>query len=139
MSTDNEKELDDFLRQLTKDIPLEEPNDQFTASVLKTITATASSSSRIVHTPVFSRASWILIVLLAATLLVLGYDYGDQGTILPGFLSFLSATSIPELIGHLPVIGGSKILVFSFLTFVSAVAIQIVWLKKSWAKKQVLF
>ncbi len=139
MSTDNEKELDDFLRQLSKDIPLEEPNIQFTASVLKTITAAASSSNPIVHTPVFSRASWILIVLLAATLLVLGYDYGNQGTLLPGFLSFLSAKSIPELIGHLPVIGGGKILVFSFLTFVSAVAIQIAWLKKSWAKKQVLF
>ncbi len=139
MSTDNDKELDDFLRQLAKDIPLEEPNDQFTASVLKTIKATASVRSRIVHTPVFSRASWILIVLLASILLVLGYDYGDQGTLLPGYLSFLRAASISEIIGHLPVIGRSNILVFSFLTFVSAVAIQIVWLKKSWAKKQVLF
>lgn len=139
MSTENEKELDDFLRQLTKDVPLEEPNDQFTAGVLSTIKTATSLNSAKVHAPVFSRASWVLIIFLASVLLILGYGYREQQTMLPGFFSFLRKTSNSDVMVHLPNLGSSNILVFSFLALLGAVAFQIVWLKKSWAKKRVVF
>jgi hypothetical protein len=139
MSTDNDEKLNVFLKELTKDIPLEKPHDDFTDNVLRTIKLAASTSDRAVYTPVFSRASWIVIVLMACTLLFLGYDFGVRETLVPGYISSLSEYSGSLLNGHLPAIASSNILVFSFLALISALAIQIVWLKKSWAKKQVLF
>jgi len=139
MSTENDKELDSFLRQLTKDIPLEEPQDQFTENVLNAIKEAGSKNSLAMHTPLFSRASWFLIVFLASTLLILAYDYGEKEPHLPGFFSLFSTYSTSELFGRLPVIGDSNILVISFLALVSAVAFQIVWLKRNWAHKQVMF
>jgi len=139
MSTENERALDAFIKQLTKEIPLEEPNDQFTDTVLSTIEATIKQRVRIVHTPVFSKTSWVVIGLIAIALLIIGYLSGEQGTALPNFFSFLTEASNTKIALSLPTIANSKILLFSSLAFICCVAIQILWLKKSWAKKHVLF
>ena len=139
MSTENERALDAFIRQLTKEIPLEEPNKQFTDSVLGKLKSSGEPIVKTVYTPVFSLASWITVGCLAVALLLLGYFSGEQGTVLSGFFSSLTERSKTIFSGNLPSFFSSRILLFSSLALISCVAIQIIWLKKSWANKRVMF
>lgn len=139
MNTENQKDLDAFIRQLTKEIPLEEPRDHFTETVLSKIEANVKQPIHVVYTPLFSKTSWVVISLIAITLLIIGYFAGEQETVLTNVFSLLTerSESLPTI--NLPSISNSKILLFSSLALISCVAIQIIWLKNSWAKKQVLF
>ncbi len=139
MSTENERALDAFIRQLTKEIPLEEPNEQFTDTVLDKLKASREPGIKSVYTPVFSLTSWVAVAFLAVALLIIGYFTGEQGTALSGFLSSITEGSRTIFSGNLPSISSSKILLFSSLALISCVAIQIIWLKKSWENKQVMF
>ncbi len=139
MSTENERALDAFIRQLTKEIPLEEPNKQFTDTVLGKLKSSGETGVKTVYTPVFSLASWIAVGCLAVALLLLGYFSGEQGTVFSGFFSSLTERSKTMFSGNLPSILSSRILLFSSLALISCVAIQIIWLKKSWANKRVMF
>ena len=139
MSTENERAVDAFIRQLTKEIPLEEPNEQFTDNVLGKLKSSSEPGIKSVYTPVFSLTSWVAVSCLAVALLLIGYFTGEQGTVLSGFFSSITERSKTIFSGNLPSISSSKILLFSSLALISCVAIQIVWLKKSWAKKRVMF
>jgi hypothetical protein len=139
MNLENEKELDAFLKQLTKDIPLEEPHDHFTEKVLGKIELAGSTGRQSVNTPLFTRGNWVMIGLMAIILLVIGSRYQEPGTILPDFLSFFTDLSKADFTAKLPGIASSDILVFSLLAMISCLAVQIAWLKKSWEKKRVLF
>ena len=139
MSTENERALDAFIRQLTKEIPLEEPNEQFTDTVLGKLKSANEPGLKSVYTPVFSLTVWVVVGFIAVALLIIGYFTGEQGTVLSGFFSSLTERSKTMLGGNIPSISSSKILLFSSAALISCVAIQIIWLKKSWAKKQVLF
>ncbi|WP_297761477.1 hypothetical protein [uncultured Muriicola sp.] len=139
MSTENERALDAFIRQLTKEIPLEEPHEQFTDTVLGKLKASSEPSIPTVYTPVFSMTSWVAMSFLAVALLLIGYITGEQGTVLSGFFSSITEQTNAIFSGNLPSISSSKILLLSSLALISCVAIQIVWLKKSWSKKRVIF
>lgn len=139
MNTKNEKDLDAFIRQLTKEIPWEEPRDHFTDTVLGKIEANVKQPIRVVYTPLFSKVSWFLICVLAITLLLIGYFAGEQETVFTNVFSLLMERSESMPTFNLPSISNSKILLFSSLALISCFAIQIIWLKNSWAKKQVLF
>ena len=139
MSTESERELDAFIRQLTNEIPLEEPNKQFTDTVLGKLKSSSEPGIKSVYTPLFSLASWIVVGCLAVALLLLGYFSGEQGTVLSGFFSSITERTKIIFSGNLPSISGSRILLFSSLALISSVAIQIIWLKKSWENKQVTF
>jgi len=138
MSTENERALDAFIRQLTEEIPLEEPNEQFTDTVLGKLKSSVEPVIKSVYTPVFSWTSWVAVGFLAVALLLIGYFTGEHGTG-SGFFTSITEGSKSIIGDNLPSISSSKILLFSSLALISCLAIQIVWLKKNWAKKQVLF
>ncbi len=139
MNTENERVIEDLIRQLTKEIPFEEPQGQFTHNVLAAIEAEREQSTQIIYTPLISKASWFFIGVIAISLLAIGYFSGEQGAVLTSLFSQLIERSKIMANINLPSISNSKVLLFSSMTFISCVAIQIIWLKKSWAKKHVLF
>jgi hypothetical protein len=139
MSTENESALDAFIRQLTKEIPLEEPNDQFTDKVLENIEKSRKRSIQSVYTPVFSKVAWMVVGFIVISLLVIGYFSGEQESVLPILVSYLAEQSEISFTLSLPSIASSRILLFSFLALICCLLIQIIWLKKSWTHKRVMF
>ncbi|MBT8285046.1 MAG: hypothetical protein HKO75_06640 [Flavobacteriaceae bacterium] len=130
-----EKQLDERLRELFSELPLEEPSDGFTRGVLKQL-ETSPSQAGSKYAPLFSRTGWILVISLVVILLVSGFLSEGSGSYMPDsfvpeFIDVFNATE-----SYLPQIGSSEILVYSLLALILCFTFQVLWFKNSWFKRR---
>ncbi|MEY8019750.1 hypothetical protein AB8P51_02890 [Muriicola sp. SD30] len=130
-----EKQIDERLRELFSELPLEQPSDGFTGGVLKQL-ETSPSQVGPNYAPLFSRTGWILVISLVVTLLVSGYLSEGSGSYMPESVvsEFMEVFTLAE--SYLPQIGNSEILVYSFLALILCFTFQVLWFKNSWFKRR---
>ncbi|MEZ2414558.1 hypothetical protein ACA086_06290 [Muriicola sp. E247] len=130
-----EKQIDDRLRELFSELPLEQPSDGFTRGVLKRLEASPSQVSP-KYVPLLSRTGWILVISLVTILLVSGFLSDGWGSYMPDLAvsEFMEVFSSVE--SYLPQIGSSGILVYSFLALILSFTLQVLWFKNSWLKRR---
>lgn len=130
-----EKQIDERLRELFSELPLEQTSDGFTMGVLKQL-ETSHSQVRPKYAPLFSRTGWILVISLVVILQVLGFLSEGSGSYMPeSFVpEFMEIFTVAE--SYLPQIGSSGILVYSLLALILSFTLQVLWFKNSWLKRR---
>lgn len=130
-----EKQIDERLRELFSELPLEQPSDGFTGGVLNQLETTPSQVGP-KYAPLFSKTGWILVMFLVVILLVSGFLSEGSGL-------YIADSYVPEFLGiftaaesYLPQIGSSEILVYSLLALILCFTFQVLWFKNNWLKRR---
>ncbi|NNE02258.1 MAG: hypothetical protein HKM92_02355 [Arenibacter sp.] len=139
MKEDREKKLDAFVRQIVKEVALEEPSENFTKNVLSKIDEVSVAAKTVSYTPLISKPVWYVLALVTSLLLIstfignIEFDFFLKNS---NFLANLSENS-PTL--NLPNISFSNIVVYAALALGFFVYVQIYLLKKSWIQNEVSY
>ncbi|MEZ4841962.1 MAG: hypothetical protein R2821_10760 [Flavobacteriaceae bacterium] len=132
MSGQEDKQLDDFLKKVIKEVPLKTPAENFTEQLLQKI-AVEKQQSSISYTPIISTKGWIFI--FSTILLIISYLYinntsatSEQNQILAIFNNILSAFDFTFSINF------SETFSYAIVLLIPLLLIQITLLKKHFNK-----
>ena len=133
MSGQEDKQLDDFLRKVIKEVPLKTPAENFTEQLLQKI-AVEKQQSNISYTPIITTKGWIFI--FSAILLIISYLYksntsvtSEQNQILAIFNNILSAFDFTFSINF------PETFSYAIVLLIPLLLIQITLLKKHFNKQ----
>jgi hypothetical protein len=139
MKENKEKKLDAFIKQLVKEVALEEPSVGFTKKVLSKIDEASLTTQTTGYTPLISKTAWFVVAVVSISLLIIA-AYGnvefDLSLINSDFFTILSESSSQI---SLPNISFSNVVVYAALAVGFFAYVQIYLLKKSWIQKEVLY
>lgn len=139
MKEDKEKKLEAFVKQLVKEVGLEEPSPGFTKNVLSKIDEVSLTTQTTGYTPLISRTAWFVVAMVSISLLIIA-AYGnvefDFSLINSAFFTKLSESSSRV---SLPNISFSNVVVYAALALGFFFYVQIYLLRKNWMQKEVLY
>ena len=132
-----DKYIDDFSKDILKDIGLETPSANFVNNVLKTINVENTLVSNSVYKPLISKRGWFFIVVCLIVLFTYFYTSNTESSIqYPVIdLSFLNKLMAINIFENIKL---SKIFSFSFILFSVLVLVQLHFIKKYFNKNMII-
>ena len=132
-----DKNIDDFSKDLLKDVGLETPSANFVNNVLKTINVENTLVSNSVYKPLISKRGWFFIVVCFIVLFTYFYTPNTESSIqYPVIdLSFLNKLMAINIFENIKL---SKIFSFSFILFSVLVLVQLHFIKKYFNKNMII-
>ena len=127
------EELDAFAKKYIKEVPLEKPSIDFTASIMQTILK--ENASNVFKTKaLITKRAWFLIVSLLLVAIFVPFKQLKESSInLPEIdFSFLSKIQIPNLFESITV---SNTVLYSVFFFGIMIIAQVVFLKNYFEKR----
>ena len=127
------EELDAFAKKYVKEVPLEKPSIDFTASIMQTILK-ENASNVFKAKALITKKGWFLIVSLLLVAIFVPFKQLKQTSIkLPEIdFSFMSKIQIPNLFEYLTV---SNTVLYSVFFFGIMIFAQVVFLKGYFEKR----
>lgn len=128
----NQEQLEAFVKKYVKEIPLEEPSDDFTNQVMSKIEAQQSSLTK--YVPLIGWKIWSLVVLVLSALFFIPFQKSEN----PIFDKVTLDIWIKSVRDQLPNFSGlsvSDTTSYAFLFFAIMMVIQIYYLKNYFSKR----
>jgi hypothetical protein len=130
MEENKDKQLDDFVKKVVKNIGLETPSDHFTQSIMSKIAAQKENSTITIYKPLISKTGWL--VLAAITLFLFAFIIFGNLDLNVGWLPSIDRVASYK-IGFFDTLKQLRLpntLVYGLMGLTFFIYVQIIFLKK---------
>lgn len=133
MEENKNKQLDAFLKKQIKELPLESPSKNFTATIMSKL-QTESAFSHIQYKPLISKKIWFAVAAIVVAVLLIPFQKKEGGLLEKVSIdfSFLDKVSFSGLLDGLSV---STTAFYGLLFFAIMIFVQVVYLKGYFDRK----
>lgn len=130
MEENKDKQLDDFVKKVVKNIGLETPSDHFTQSIMSKIAAQKENSTVTIYKPLISKTGWL--VLAAITLFLFAFIIFGNLDLNVGWLPSIDqvASYKIDFFDTLKQLNLPNTLVYGLMGLTFFIYVQIIFLKK---------
>lgn len=132
-----DKNIDEFSKNLIKDVGLETPSSNFVSNVINNIQIEQNRNMQLVYKPLISKLGWFCIALIIIGLFVF-FNISNTKSILqfPTIdLSFFRKINVLHVFEQIKL---SKLFTFSFILFSVLVLFQLYYIKKYFNKNTII-